>query len=155
MTYAQMERRSRQWSLAILDAGVKPGQFIGLALNRSPDLVCALLGILRAGCGYVPLDLKYPTQWLKFVIHDSQLTALVCADGSDFQSCMPDTCKVILPSHLPTVGQSDSATSLPRLHADSIAYVIYTSGSTGLPKGVLIRHRNAMNLVNLFRLVRL
>lgn len=148
MTYAQMERRSRQWCLAILDAGVKPGQFIGLALNRSPDLVCALLGILRAGCGYVPLDLKYPAQWLKFVIHDSQLTALVCADGSDFQSCMPDTCKVIPPSHLPTIGQSYSATALPRLHADSIAYVIYTSGSTGLPKGVLIRHRNAMNLVN-------
>lgn len=143
VSYAQLWADSTRWLQAIRAAGAGPGDLIGVCLERTPMLIAALVAIHRAGAGYVPLDPTYPRERIDLILQDCG-AELVLAQTST-AGVLGDEGQV-LAEHLPARPlepvRDDTCGS-----GEDVAYVIYTSGSTGVPKGVLIEHRQAIELV--------
>ncbi|HWI60218.1 MAG TPA: condensation domain-containing protein, partial [Symbiobacteriaceae bacterium] len=141
MTYGELDRRSNQLARRLAGLDVGPGALVGIAAERSPELIIGLLAILKAGGAYVPLDLSYPAERLAFMVADTGVRVLVA----------PRALAAKLPPHEAVVVEpdaaDDSAEPLEMGDALSPAYVIYTSGSTGRPKGSLVPHRAIVRLV--------
>ncbi|WP_456017385.1 non-ribosomal peptide synthase/polyketide synthase, partial [Pseudomonas fluorescens] len=141
LSYAQLNARANRLAHHLLALGVGPGQRVGLASRRGPQMIVSLLAVLKSGAAYVPLDPKYPAERLAYMLADSRLNVLLSETG--LLADLP------LPQGLVRVDFSASgeeldgypATNPPNTAAAAdLAYVIYTSGSTGLPKGVAIDH---------------
>jgi amino acid adenylation domain-containing protein len=128
LTYRQLKSRANQLANYLKDRGVRAESIVGIRMNRSVDTVVALLGVLKAGGAYLPLDPNYPNDRLSFMVSDAQ-PALVLTEETDWNQI---------------AAYSEAS---PRIHnsADNLCYVIYTSGSTGQPKGVLNTHSGAIN----------
>lgn len=144
LTYRELHERAERLAVRLQSRGVGPDVRVGLFVDRSPDLIVAILGILKAGGGYVPIDPAYPPERISFLLHDAALGVLVTQGG--LESRLP-------PHHarLVRVDENNSEEIWPavvRVPAtpDSLAYIIYTSGSTGRPKGVEITHHNVVRL---------
>ena len=129
LTYAELEARANRVAWHLRNADIGPGDLVGVCLPRTSDLVVVLLGVLKSGAGYVPIDPGYPAGRVSFMLADSG-TAAVVRSGHD----------------LPWSDREDRPP--PAAVADDVAYVIYTSGSTGRPKGVVIEHRQAVAMVS-------
>ncbi|MEO5814769.1 MAG: amino acid adenylation domain-containing protein [Gemmatimonadaceae bacterium] len=144
ITYAEMDQRANRVAAALRAIGVSAEVRVGVCLPRTPDLVIALLGVLKAGGTYVPLDPAYPADRNAFMLEDSGAIAVITeqAFADDFVNGRTN---VVLMSAL----ASDGALPAPAVVATSsnLAYLIYTSGSTGRPKGVAIEHRSAVALI--------
>jgi amino acid adenylation domain-containing protein len=126
--------------------GLKEGDLVGLCVERSVEMLGALLGVLKAGGAYVPLDPRHPKDRLEMVLEDSGAAILVV--GSSFASAQPGfktTAKIVVLDS--KIAEESDASLEVRAAADALAYVIYTSGTTGRPKGVAIEHRALMNLL--------
>lgn len=145
LTYAQLDARSNQMARYLAERGVGPDRLVGLYLERSVDLVVALLATHKAGGAYVPLDPAYPRDRLAHMIADSGLK-LILTQSSLAQDVPSSGVGVI---SIDAEAQSFDALSPEPFDSGAgpadLAYVIYTSGSTGKPKGVMIEHRNALN----------
>nr|WP_280235367.1 non-ribosomal peptide synthetase [Nocardia cyriacigeorgica] len=147
LSFGELCRRANQIARALVAAGAGPETLVAVAVERTADLPVALLGVLTAGAAYLPIDLAYPAQRLRYVLADA---APVCVlTTADQQSAVPeiDAPTVLLEQ---TEGFDDTPMTdrerLAPLRPDNLAYVIYTSGSTGMPKGVGVSHRNAIEL---------
>ncbi|SEL09198.1 amino acid adenylation domain-containing protein [Pseudoxanthomonas sp. GM95] len=146
LTYAELDALANRIAHALHACGVRSGALVGIALERGTGMVAALLGALKAGAGYVPLDPAFPAERLAFMIQDAGLAALV-SDASSL-SRLPRIDHPVLRLDAPGALDDLPATSLQtRVDPDAIAYVIYTSGSTGQPKGVEIPHEAAVNFL--------
>ncbi|MFE4621579.1 amino acid adenylation domain-containing protein [Streptomyces mirabilis] len=146
LTYRELDRRSNQLAHRLRALGVGPETLVGLSMDRSADLVVAILGILKAGGAYVPLDPSSAPARLRYIVEDSGITHLVRAGegtgpADGFGGRVVDVSEDAL-SDAAGAGRGPERTAT----ADSLAYVIYTSGSTGHPKGTLIPHRNITRL---------
>jgi amino acid adenylation domain-containing protein len=140
LTYGALERQSAALAGMLQELGIGPEDRVALALERSLDLVIAVLGVLKAGGSYVPLDMRYPAERLHYIIQDAHAQALLTQKAPG-EVLPPLSCPILLlDSSLPAAPLHQPARP-PRLHPENCAYVIYTSGSTGLPKGVAISHR--------------
>ena len=149
LSYADLNQQANQLAHWLRRQGVRPGDRIGVCLERSSSLIITLLAILKAGGNYLPLDPLYPAQRLQFFLQDANAALLICDDHTrDFAHGLDTT--------LPLVNLSDKGHDLanadihnptPPLTPDALAYILYTSGSTGQPKGVPIRHRSLTNLL--------
>ncbi|PTL74929.1 non-ribosomal peptide synthetase, partial [Vitiosangium sp. GDMCC 1.1324] len=147
LTYAELNARANQLAHSLRALGVGPETPVGICSRRSADLVVGLLGILKAGGLYVPLDPAYPRERLGFIIEDAQLRFLV-AQSTVTDSLPPHSAHVLLLDKDSEVLSRASTSNPPRAAASSnLAYLIYTSGSTGRPKGVSIEHRNAVSFL--------
>ncbi|MGV8940241.1 MAG: amino acid adenylation domain-containing protein [Lysobacter sp.] len=155
LTYAQLETRANRIARLLRARGIKRGSLVGIALDRGMDMVAGVLGILKAGAGYVPLDPQFPAERLAYMAGDAGLAALLTQHGHaekfDLRGravLMLDRLEdelAALPPHRP--GRDADAAE-----PESVAYVIYTSGSTGRPKGVQVPHRAVANfLVGMLR----
>ncbi|MET8747186.1 amino acid adenylation domain-containing protein [Streptomyces sp. NPDC004728] len=140
LTYHELDERA-EWIAALLrERGAGPGKLVAVCLDRGTDMVSALLGILKSGAAYVPLDPTYPTERLAYMVEDSGAPLIVTR--SSHAERLPAATPLLLledswPSD-PPVRPGDG--SAPGAKPDDLAYVIYTSGSTGRPKGVQITH---------------
>ncbi|MFY0567266.1 non-ribosomal peptide synthase/polyketide synthase [Archangium lansingense] len=147
LTYGELERRSNQLAHHLRAYGVMPGTRVGLCLERSVDLVVGLLGILKAGGGYVPIDHHYPAERISLLIQEAGVGVIVT------QEALADTLPsaglfVCLDSDADLIaGLPDGAPPASAVGGDDLAYVMFTSGSTGRPKGVCIPHRAVTRLV--------
>ncbi|WP_369228624.1 amino acid adenylation domain-containing protein (plasmid) [Streptomyces sp. R39] len=147
MTFAQLEARANQLARLLMERGIGPEQFVAIALPKSPEMIVAILAVLKAGAAYVPLDSAYPIDRIAFMLADARPT-LMLTDGTISQQ-LPEGSPELLVIDAP--GVAEKVAALPDsalcdgertrpLRADSTAYVIYTSGSTGHPKGVVVQH---------------
>jgi amino acid adenylation domain-containing protein len=130
----------------LLREGLKPGDLVGLCVERSVEMVGALLGVLKAGGAYVPLDPRHPSERLEMVLEDARAKLLLVGRSfASAQNSLKTTAKtVVLDARI----TEESAAPLEiAASADSLAYVIYTSGTTGRPKGVAVEHGALMNLL--------
>ncbi|WP_405108561.1 non-ribosomal peptide synthetase [Micromonospora sp. NBC_01405] len=138
LTYGELDDRARRVARALAARGVASGDRVGVCLDRSVDLIAVLLGVLRAGAAYVPVDPAYPVDRIRYTVEDSGVALLIGAGGVDVAD---------LTGGGPTAEGSGPVE--PHVGGpDDPAYVIYTSGSTGRPKGVRVPHRNVLALVD-------
>ena len=148
LTYSQLNVRANQLAHHLIQFGVGPEVLVGLCMDRSIEMVVGLLGILKAGAAYVPLDPGYPLERLAFMLEDSQVSVLLsreaCMDalpGSSVHVMCVDS------DWWQVEGESEENPQ-SSVSADNIAYVIYTSGTTGKPKGAMVRHGGLTNYLN-------
>jgi len=143
ISWEELERRSARIARRLLDRGVRLETRVGLVADRTPDLVAGLLGIVRAGGAYLPLDPTYPPERLAWMLRDSGVR-LVLAERSLSVPPPPGVEALFLDE---AVAEGAPEIPLPAVPAEALAYVMYTSGSTGTPKGVAVTHRNVVRLV--------
>ncbi|MER6103868.1 amino acid adenylation domain-containing protein [Streptomyces sp. NPDC001832] len=147
LTYAELEERAARCAAALRDGGVGAGERVGVCLERSLDLVVAMLAVLKADCVYVPMDPAYPAERLAYTAQDAGLRAVVTTLDS-----FPGTAGMwcVRPEELEAwrdhLGRAPEKVK-PERSPEEAAYVIYTSGSTGRPKGVVVPHRNVVALL--------
>lgn len=142
LTYATLNRRANQVAHYLQTLGVSPGNLIGIYLERSLEMAVGLLGILKAGCAYVPLDPAYPTERLAFMLQDAQVATLVTQKRLLNQLPQYEAPTVCLDTDWSHISKLSTENLGRVVFPDNLAYLIYTSGSTGRPKGVMITHRN-------------
>ncbi|RVX39043.1 amino acid adenylation domain-containing protein [Nonomuraea polychroma] len=155
ITYRELTQRAGAVTARLMAAGTRPGDVVGVCLERGPDLLPALLGVLGAGAAYLPLEPDLPPERLAYMIEDARartvLTgpagAAVLPDGIALPLSAPGpvTEATIPEAAVPDATTLDATASPPRVHPDALAYVIFTSGSTGRPKGVGVSHRAIVN----------
>jgi amino acid adenylation domain-containing protein len=145
LTYRELNRRANQVAHYLLAIGVGPEMLVGLCIERFLPMVVGLLGILKAGAAYVPLDPGYPPERLAFILGDAR--PLLVLTQERFMAGLPahGAQMVCLDSHWPTIVQYGDDNPCSGASAENIAYLLYTSGSTGNPKGVLGVHRAVLN----------
>jgi amino acid adenylation domain-containing protein/non-ribosomal peptide synthase protein (TIGR01720 family) len=148
LTYAQVNTRANRIARHLIEYGVKPETLVGLCLDRTNEIVIAILAILKSGGAYLPIDLAYPPDRLAFMLEDAQAPVLLTQ--RELTSKLPATkARVLCIEDVLETSSSDRAdeANLPPIaDPDNLAYVIYTSGTTGKPKGSLITHRNVGRL---------
>ncbi|MFI0780468.1 amino acid adenylation domain-containing protein [Streptomyces sp. NPDC021212] len=137
LTYRQTAELSAQLAHHLLDRGLQPEQVVGISLGRSADMVIGLLGVLQAGCAFVPLDPQWPAARRAVVIDDAQVVAQI-NDSGERDPGEPEAVAVDLGDwRFGSYPAEGTGVTVP---GDALAYVIFTSGSTGRPKGAMIRH---------------
>ncbi|HEX8436630.1 amino acid adenylation domain-containing protein, partial [Archangium sp.] len=147
LTYAQLERRANQLAQFLRSQGLTLEERVGLCLERSADLIVAMLGVLKAGGVYVPLDSAYPADRLGFMVADSHVRLLV-THGTLAQGLDTSGLTVVrMDEDRATLDAASAERPRGAVSALGLAYVIYTSGSTGRPKGVEVEHRPIVRLV--------
>lgn len=150
ITYSELETRSNRLAHYLVDQGAKPGMLIALLMDRSIEMLISLIGILKAGCAYVPIDPNFPLERVELILKNSAAYAVLTRskfecmnsdlDGAtnrwiDIDS-ISDALRRFSPSLLET-----------RAKSSDLAYVIFTSGSTGQPKGVAVEHKSVCNFL--------
>jgi amino acid adenylation domain-containing protein len=144
ITYADLNARANQVAHALRQRGVEPGGLVGICVERSIEAVTGLLGILKAGSAYVPMDPAYPSERLSFMVEDSRAPVLLTVQKL-LDRVPPGVSEIICIDA--DLGGGVEASNNPGVLVDpqTPAYVMYTSGSTGRPKGVLATHRASVN----------
>lgn len=143
LSYSALNSRANIYANALIKQGIQTGSYVGIALSRHIELLPALLGILKTGAAYVPLDPAFPQDRLDYMIENSKIKFLITE--SKHAQRFPQVQTVLIEN----VEESSASCENPNIpfHLDSSAYVIYTSGSTGKPKGVEISHKSLANFL--------
>ncbi|KAA3658966.1 MAG: amino acid adenylation domain-containing protein, partial [Chloroflexi bacterium] len=170
LTYAELNAKANQLAHHLQAQGIGPETLVGVCMTRTPDLIVALLGTLKAGGAYIPIDPTYPSERIKFMIEDAQPQVIIADEAISCQlSAISQGNKkqktengkqkttphsqltinnsqlIILPSDWPQITHYPVTNPKTEISPDNLAYVIYTSGSTGRPKGAMLEHRGVVN----------
>ncbi|MFL7963585.1 non-ribosomal peptide synthase/polyketide synthase [Pseudomonas kielensis] len=140
LTYGQLNVQSNRLARTLVAAGVGPDVLVGIAVDRSLELVVAILAVLKAGGAYVPLDPQYPVDRLRFMIQDSASRLLLTQSHWLERLPVPDGVRCLCLDQSQSWEDAEASNLQRQVWADSLAYVMFTSGSTGRPKGVGISH---------------
>ncbi|GMK39946.1 hypothetical protein PCCS19_30010 [Paenibacillus sp. CCS19] len=153
LSYDGLNRRANQIAHRLQAMGVQNGSLVAICLERSSDLVAAVLGVLKAGGCYVPLDPAYPADRLNWIVEDAEPAAIISTSQSILIFGGIDMPQLLLDQAQVSLSLSEKQDSNLNLMCDpaQLAYVIYTSGSTGRPKGVELTHRSAVNFLSSMR----
>jgi amino acid adenylation domain-containing protein/non-ribosomal peptide synthase protein (TIGR01720 family) len=148
LSYAQLNARANRLAHRLIGLGVGPERVVALALPRSAEMVVALLGVLKAGAVYLPVDPYYPTDRIAHMLSDSQPALVLTVTG--VAARLPDSAPKLLldePEVAELIAQHPDTEPAVALHPLNPAYLIYTSGSTGRPKGVMVPHAGVASLL--------
>jgi amino acid adenylation domain-containing protein len=148
LTYGELDRRANQVAWSLRSLGVGPDGIVGVAIDRSPELIVAVLAVLKAGGAYVPLDPAYPSERLTYILDDAGAAVLLTTSGILAQHPVLAERRPLLLDG--PIDGPDVPLNVP-VDPDNLAYLIYTSGSTGRPKGVMVRHGSLAAYVAAFR----
>jgi amino acid adenylation domain-containing protein len=145
LTYTQLNQRANQLAHYLQQRGVGLDGLVGICIERSLEMVVGLLGILKAGAAYVPLDPGYPADRLTFMLEDSQISVLLTSQA--LATRLPDLGipVIYLDTDWEAISQSSEDNPVSQASGENLAYMIYTSGSTGQPKGAMNTHRGVCN----------
>ena len=148
LTYRELDRRANQLAVYLRKSGVGPGTLIGVFIDRSLEMMIALMGVLKAGAAYVPMDPTYPAERIAHVLDDAKLPILLTQENLVTNLPIGSATIIKLDTDWSTITATVNGAVPPASAGpDDLAYVIYTSGSTGKPKGVEIPHRAVVNLL--------
>jgi len=147
VTYDALNRQANQLAHHLQTLGIEHGDLVGLCLDRSCEMVIAILAILKAGAAYVPLDPAYPAKRLAFMLDDTQTSVLLTQQSQLEQLRAYQGNVVCLDSEWPTIERQPQTNPSNKVISSDLAYVMYTSGSTGKPKGVEVCHRGVARLL--------
>lgn len=147
LTYSELDRRANQLARHLINLGARPDSLVGICVERSLEMVVGLLGILKSGAAYVPLDPAYPRDRIAFMLENSEAPLLLTQ--SQLRESLPSTPAgtVLIDSDWPEIARQSAESPALKLNPENRAYVIYTSGSTGKPKGVEIPNRAVVNFL--------
>ncbi len=145
LTFAELDARANRLAHHLRGLGVGPGMLVGVCAERSIELVVALVGILKAGAAYVPMDPEYPLERLAFMLEDAAVPVLLTQER--LVGILPEFAgrTLCLDRDWPTIAKQPASAPAVSTSPDDLAYMIYTSGSTGRPKGALNAHRGIVN----------
>ncbi|MDZ7955197.1 amino acid adenylation domain-containing protein [Nostoc sp. DedQUE09] len=149
LTYRELNIQANQLAHYLKKLGVVPDVLVGICVERSPQMIIALLAILKAGGAYLPLDPSLPQERLNFILEDAQVSILLthCSLAPLFKEGWGDLLSIVyIDKDWATITQHSQENPTTCVTSDNLAYIIYTSGSTGKPKGVLLQHRGLSNL---------
>jgi amino acid adenylation domain-containing protein len=146
LSYREVDRLASRLALRLRRLGAGPGTLVGIGMERSVEMVVALLGVLKAGAAYVPLDPAFPPARLALMREDARLELVIT------QTALVDTLprtgvRPVFLDRVESLDEEAEGAALPAVAPDDLAYVIYTSGSTGRPKGVEVAHRGLTNFL--------
>ena len=142
LSYGELNRKANRLAHTLIERGAGPERRIGICLERSADLLVALLAVLKTGALYAPMDPSYPGERLRFIAEDADLTLLLAGpDQADLFGDRP----VLTPDSFADGARAETNPDVAVL-PENAAYLIYTSGSTGRPKGVAVTHRHVLRL---------
>ncbi|MGR3219103.1 MAG: non-ribosomal peptide synthetase, partial [Candidatus Anammoxibacter sp.] len=154
LSYSELNRRANQLAHYLRCRNVGPEILVGILMERSLDMIVAVLGVLKAGGAYVPLDPDYPDERLIFMLQDSNVPVLLTQErlkerlhemtNHKSETSIPDI--ICLDSDHEVISRENELNPVSEVKPENLAYVIYTSGSTGRPKGVMVMHRGFCNL---------
>jgi amino acid adenylation domain-containing protein len=147
LTYGELDARANQLARHLVAIGVGPEVLVGIAVQRSAEMLVGLLGILKAGGAYVPVDPAYPAERQEFMLRSSGAAVVVTEERLVAGLPLAGVTVVCLDRDWPLIGQLGSEPVHVPSDPEQLAYVIYTSGSTGQPKGVQISHRALVNFL--------
>ena len=151
ITYGELNRRANQLGRYLRTKGVGPEVLVGIAMERSVEMVVGVLGILKAGGAYVPMDVEYPKERLRYMLEDTGVKVLLSQQrlAGSLPEC-GDEVDVVCVDEEHTrerIGEESGEDLESGVEAENLAYVMYTSGSTGIPKGIGVPHRAVVRLV--------
>src|SRR5262249_13916720 len=151
LTYRELNLRANRLAHHLGKLGVGPETLVGVYLERSTEMVVALLGILKAGGAYLPLDPAYPQERLAFMLEDSGVKVLLTQQRLLGQLPAHQARTLCLDADWERISRERAANPVSKARMENLAYVIYTSGSTGRPKGVEITQRALVNFLHSMR----
>ncbi|MEG4517835.1 MULTISPECIES: amino acid adenylation domain-containing protein [unclassified Microcoleus] len=145
LTYSELNAKANQIAHYLQSLGVKPEVLVGICLERSLSMLVAILGILKVGAAYVPVDPAYPQERRSFMLADAQVPVLLTQ--KNLLETLPEhSAKVVcIDAEWQEISRQSDRSPAVKVEAENLAYVLYTSGSTGTPKGVLGTHRGTVN----------
>jgi amino acid adenylation domain-containing protein len=151
LTYRELNRRANQTAHYLRKLGVGPEFLVGIYMERSWEMVVAVLGVLKAGGAYVPLDPFYPKERLSFMLEDAEIRVLLTQQRLAKSLPEHSAQTVCFDSEWEMIARESDSSPIPTARPENLAYVIYTSGSTGKPKGVQVLHEAVVNFLNSMR----
>jgi amino acid adenylation domain-containing protein len=146
LTYRELDERANQLAHRLIGLGVRPDDRVAVLLERSVDLVVAILATVKAGAAYVPVHEGYPPDRRQWVV-DNCGSAVLLADTANRAAGLPTGVPTVIVDDDPATAEQPVGDPAVPSHPDQLAYVIHTSGSTGEPKGVAVTHRDAVRLI--------
>jgi amino acid adenylation domain-containing protein len=157
LTYKELDNRANQLAHYLISLGVQPDSFVGIAVDRGLEMMVALLGVLKAGGAYIPLDPAFPRDRLEYMLEDSQASVLISNQSSVISNQVPTNnqhsqvpqgnAKVVCLDSDTSYQSCPTTPPTSSVQPNNLAYVIYTSGSTGKPKGVQVPHQTVVNFL--------
>ncbi|WP_407414725.1 amino acid adenylation domain-containing protein, partial [Methanobrevibacter sp.] len=135
LTYSELNQKANRIANALIKKGIKPNSNVLVMIHRNSNLIASLLGILKAGCAYIPIDLEYPQERIDYIYENSEADYIISDDDAGSSLNVKDLLK-----------EENTENPDVEISPEDLAYMIYTSGSTGNPKGVMISHKNITNL---------
>jgi amino acid adenylation domain-containing protein len=148
LTYRELDERSNQLAHNLVDTGAIPGDFVGICMERSVDMAVSVLGVLKAGCCYLPMDPSFPDDRIKYMYEDSGAKILISQSSLKEKFVhFPDMSIVLIDTDSSRIKMKSTEKPLLNINTQSLAYMIYTSGSTGKPKGVKVHHQAVVNFL--------
>jgi amino acid adenylation domain-containing protein len=148
LTYTELNRKANQLAHHLQQLGVSPDVRVGICVERSLSMVVGLLGILKAGVAYVPLDPAYPRNRLNFMLSDARVSVLLTQEKFVEKLTGYESVVLCLDKDWECICESSEGDPVSAATSQNLAYVIYTSGSTGKPKGVMITHQGLVNYLS-------
>ncbi len=148
LTYRQLNQRANQLAHHLQKLGVGPEVVVGISVDRSIEMVVGLLGIMKAGGAYLPIDPAYPSERIVYMLSDAELKVLLTQQKLLPRLPLNGTKAICLDRDWDLIAMEDDTNPIGGATIDNLAYMIYTSGSTGKPKGVMLRHRGLCNLTH-------
>jgi amino acid adenylation domain-containing protein len=146
LSYGELDSRANKLAQYLVKAGVKPVSLVGISTERSLETVIGILGVMKAGGAYLPLDPTYPADRIQFMLEDSRVEIVLTQEKLLEQFAAYDGRLIPLDAAWPEIASEADQCPESGVQPDDLAYVIYTSGSTGRPKGTLLAHRGLCNL---------
>ncbi|WP_083629583.1 non-ribosomal peptide synthetase [Tenacibaculum agarivorans] len=147
ITYKELDQRANQVAHYLREKGIQPDAFVGICMDRSLELIVAILGVLKSGGAYIPIDPTYPEDRINYMLTDAGINLVLSStNSSEVITKKEGQTIVCLDSNWATIAKYPKTRLSNVIQPNNLAYVIYTSGSTGKPKGVLVEHQNLLHL---------